>query len=183
GYRALRLANARNVRRLGLYGFGASAHIAIQVARHWGVEVYVFTRSPEHRRLAEELGAAWTGEAGDDPGVQMDSSIIFAPAGQLVPQALRTLRKGGTLVLAGIHMSRIPQFDYALIWGERVVRSVANATRQDAEELLALAAQIPIRTEVETFPMDQANEVLQKLKASEIRGAAVLVSQSQQKPT
>jgi propanol-preferring alcohol dehydrogenase len=162
------------VRRLGLIGFGASAHIALQVARHWGVEPYVFTRGREHRRLAESLGAVWTGGAEDDPGVPMDSTIIFAPAGGLVPPALRGLRKGGTLVLAGIHMSPIPPFDYDLIWGERQMRSVANATRQDAEELLALAAAIPIRTEVETFPMTEAPAVLARLKRSEIQGAAVL---------
>jgi len=176
GYRALRLAGAREARGIGLYGFGASAHITIQVARHWGVEVYVFTRGTEHRELARELGAAWTGAAEDDPGAEMDCSIIFAPSGQLVPPALKLLRKGGTLALAGIHMSPIPQFDYELIWGERVMRSVANATRADAEQLLALAAEIPIHTEVETFPMSQANDVLRKLKRSEIKGAAVLTN-------
>jgi propanol-preferring alcohol dehydrogenase len=174
GYRALRLAGAQGAERLGLYGFGASAHIAIQVARHWGVQVYAFTRSPEHRKLAEELGAVWTGNAGDDPGAEMDASIIFAPSGQLVPPALKALRKGGTLALAGIYMSPIPELDYSLIWGERIMRSVANATRQDAEELLAIAAEIPVRTEVEIFPLDEANEVLGKLKRSEIKGAAVL---------
>jgi propanol-preferring alcohol dehydrogenase len=174
GYRALRLAAPRPAGRLGLYGFGASAHIALQVARAWGVACYVFTRSEEHRRLATELGAVWTGEAGADPGAPLDSAIIFAPAGGLVPTALRAVDKGGTLVLAGIHMSPIPQFDYDLIWGERVLCSVANATRQDAEELLALAAAIPIHTEVESFPLDQANDVLGRLKRSAIRGAAVL---------
>lgn len=174
GYRALRLADARNVRTLGLYGFGASAHIALQIANYWGVRCYVFTRAPEHRKLAEELGAVWTGGSDDDPGVKLDSSIIFAPAGQLVPVALKTLKKGGTLVLAGIHMSPIPQFDYDLLWGERVIRSVANATRQDAEEMLALAAEIPVRTEVTTFPLDEVNEVLRKVKQSEISGAAVM---------
>jgi alcohol dehydrogenase, propanol-preferring len=178
GYRALRLAGAREARRLGLYGFGASAHIAIQVARHWGAEVYVFTRGAEHRKLAEELGAAWTGAAGDDPGAEMDCSIIFAPSGQLVPEALKVLRKGGTLALAGIHMSPIPQFNYELIWGERVMRSVANATRADALELLAMAAEIPVRIEVETFPMAEANEVLRRLKRSDIKGAAVLENDS-----
>jgi len=175
GYRALRLGDVRNIKRLGLYGFGASAHIAIQVARHWGVEVAVFTRSAEHRRLALELGATWAGASGEDSGGPLDCAIIFAPVGALVPVALAALGKGGTLILAGIHMSPIPQFDYDLIWGERGMRSVANATRQDAEELLALAAAIPVRTEVETFPMEQADEVLLKLKRSEIRGAAVLV--------
>jgi propanol-preferring alcohol dehydrogenase len=178
GYRALRFAGGPQGGRLGLYGFGASAHIAIQVARHWGLEVAVFTRNPEHRRLAEHLGAAWTGAAGDDPGAPLDNAIIFAPAGDLVPPALRVLRKGGTLVLAGIHMSPIPALDYDWIWGERGLRSVANATRQDAEDLLALAAAIPIQTEVETFPLAAANEVLLKLKHSGIRGAAVLTCDS-----
>jgi propanol-preferring alcohol dehydrogenase len=176
GYRALRLSAAQAARRVGLYGFGASAHITIQVLRHWGGVPYVFTRGPEHRQLATELGAVWTGAAEDDPGVLLDCAIIFAPAGQLVPPALRALRKGGTLVLAGIHMSPIPQLDYDLIWGERVLRSVANATRRDAEELLALAPAIPIRTEVETFPLAAANEALLRLKRSAIRGAAVLVA-------
>ncbi|MBI3965171.1 MAG: zinc-dependent alcohol dehydrogenase family protein [Chloroflexi bacterium] len=174
GYRALRLAGARDVSRLGLYGFGASAHLAIQVARHWGNEVYVFTRGDTHRRLAVELGAVWTGSAGDDPGVPMDSSIIFAPAGALVPPALRALRKGGTLTLAGIHMSPIPELDYALLWGERVVRTVANATRADAEELLARAADLRLHTEVQSFPLADANEVLRRLAHSQIRGAAAL---------
>jgi len=176
GYRALRLANAKEVQRLGLYGFGSSAHIALQVASHWGVQVYVFTRSPEHRKLAESLGAVWTGTSDDDPNVQMDSSIIFAPAGSLVPTALAKLRKGGTLTLAGIYMSPIPQFDYSQIWGERVIRSVANATRQDAQELLAAATEISIHVEIETYDLDQVNDVLLKLKQSQIRGAAVLVN-------
>ncbi len=174
GYRALRLAGAKDVQRLGMYGFGASAHITLQIARRWGVQVYVFTRSPEHQALARELGATWAGGSDDDPGALMDASIIFAPAGSLVPVALKGLRKAGTMVLAGIHMTPIPQFDYSLLWEERVIRSVANATRQDAEELLRLAAEIPVRTEVETFPLDQANDVLAKLKRSEINGAAVL---------
>jgi propanol-preferring alcohol dehydrogenase len=174
GYRAMRLAGAKEAHRLGLYGFGASAHIAVQVARRWGVDVYVFTRNPEHRKLAESLGAVWTGASQDDPHVQLDTSIIFAPAGELVPGALSRLRKGGTLTLAGIYMSPIPQFEYSLIWGERVMRSVANATRRDAEELLAIASETPLHLEVETYPLDQANEVLLKLKRSAIRGAAVL---------
>jgi propanol-preferring alcohol dehydrogenase len=176
GYRALRLANAKEAQRLGLYGFGSSAHLALQVANHWGVQVYVFTRSPEHRKLAESLGAIWTGSSEDDPNVQMDSSIIFAPAGSLIPPALAKLRKGGTLTLAGIYMSPIPQFDYSLLWGERVIRSVANATRRDAEEMLAVAAEVPIHVEIDTFDLDQVNEVLMKLKRSEIRGSAVLVN-------
>jgi propanol-preferring alcohol dehydrogenase len=174
GYRALRLSEIRPGEKLGLYGFGASAHVTIQVARHWGCEVYVFTRSREHRQLARELGAVWTGPSGSDPGARMDSSVIFAPAGALVPPALGALRKGGTLALAGIHMTPIPQMDYSLIYGERTLRSVANSTREDAEQLLRLAAEIPIHTQVETFPLEEANSVLQMLKRSEIRGAAVL---------
>ena len=174
GYRALRLSEIQPSGKLGLYGFGASAHVTIQVARHWGCEVYVFTRNEEHRQHAQELGAVWTGRAEHDPAAQMDSSIIFAPAGGLVLEALRVLRKGGTLALAGIYMSPIPQMDYGLIYSERTVRSVANSTRQDAEELLRLAAEIPIHTEVETYPLSEANRVLQRLKRSEIRGAAVL---------
>jgi len=174
GYRALRLSEIQPGQRLGLYGFGASAHIAIQVAVHWHCEVFVFTRSPEHRRLAQMLGAAWVGRAEDTPPAQMNSGIIFAPVGHLVPEALRVLDKGGTLALAGIHMSPIPAMDYSLIYGERTVRSVANSTRQDAEEFLRLADEIPIRTEVEIFPLAQANQALQWLKASQIRGAGVL---------
>ncbi len=174
GYRALRLSEIRPGGRLGLYGFGASAHIAIQVAIYWGCEVYVFTRSAEHRRLALDLGAAWVGQAGDDPPQPVDSGIIFAPAGPLVPQALRVLRKGGTLALAGIYMSPIPELNYSLLYGERTVRSVANSTRADAEGLLQVAPQIPIRTEVESYPLEQANQALERLKQSAVRGAAVL---------
>ncbi len=179
GFRALRLAGAKEAERLGLYGFGASAHVVIQVARHWGCEVYVFTRGEEHKRHAHELGAVWVGEAQDDPGVRLDSSIIFAPAGGLVPEALRVLDKGGTLALAGIHMSAIPQMDYELVYGERVVRSVANATRQDAQALLEIAAEIPVRTDVTEFSLEDANEALRQVKHSKISGAAVLtISQS-----
>jgi propanol-preferring alcohol dehydrogenase len=174
GHRALRLSEAEPGCTLGLYGFGASAHVTIQVARHLGCEVCVFTRSKDHQKHAEELGALWVGRASDTPPKEMDSAIIFAPAGALVPEALRVLRKGGTLALAGIHMSPIPQIDYTLIYGERTVRSVANSTREDAEGLLKLAAEIPIRTDVETFPLSEANHVLQRLKRADIRGAAVL---------
>ena len=174
GYRALRLSDIEPGRRLGLYGFGASAHVTIQVARHWDCEVYVFSRSEDHRKHAEELGAAWTGRAEDAPPKPLDSSIIFAPAGGLVPEALRVLAKGGTLALAGIHMSPIPQMEYSLLYGERTVRSVANSTRADAEGLLGLAAEIPIRTDVETFGLGDANHVLERLKRADIRGAAVL---------
>ncbi len=174
GYRSLRLCEVQPGQRLGLYGFGASAHVTIQVARHWGCEVYVFTRGEEHRQHARELGAVWVGGARDDPPAEMDSSITFAPAGWIVPEALRVLRKGGTLAINAIHMSPIPEMDYSLIYGERTVRSVANLTRQDAEELLQLAAEIPIHTDVELYPLEEANRVLQRLKRAEVRGAAVL---------
>ena len=174
GYRALRLSEIRPGERLGLYGFGASAHIAIQIARHWGCEVYVFTRGENHRRLAEALGAAWTGAAEDTPPAPLDAAIIFAPAGRLVPEALRALRKGGTLALAGIYMTPIPPLDYALLYGERTVRSVANSTRQDALELLKVAAEIPVHTEVEVFPLAEANRALRLLTEGKIQGAGVL---------
>ncbi len=174
GYRSLRLSDIRPGGRLGLYGFGASAHIAIQVARHWGCEVYAFSRGAEHRRLARELGAAWTGLAEDTPPAPLDSAIIFAPAGRLVPAALGHLRRGGTLAINAISMSPIPEMPYDLLYYERTVRSVANYTRQDAVEFLRLAAEIPVHTEVEVYPLAQANEALLKLKRSEIRGSAVL---------
>ena len=174
GYRALRLSEVQPGQRLGLYGFGASAHIAIQIARHWDCQVYVFTRSQSHRQLARTLGAVWAGDARDDPGPRMHSSITFAPVGWIVPQALRVLDKGGTLAINAIHMSPIPEMPYQLIYHERTVRSVANSTRQDAEELLHIAAEIPIKTEVNTFPLEEANQVLQALKASQIDGAAAL---------
>lgn len=174
GYRALRLSKIEPGGRLGLYGFGASAHIAIQVAVHWGCEVYVFSRGAHHRELARELGAVWTGQAGEQPPVKLDSGIIFAPAGWLVPLALGHLRKGGTLTLAGITMTELPAMDYGLIYGERVVRSVANATRQDAREFLALAAAIPVRTRVETFRLEEANRALELLEQGKLSGAGVL---------
>ncbi len=174
GYRSFRLSGAQKGDRLGLYGFGASAHIVLQCARHLGCEVWVFTRSREHQELAKKLGAAWVGAAGDPTPGQLDSAILFAPAGGLVPPALGALRKGGTLALAGITMSPIPQLDYASLYHERVVRSVANATREDARDFLELAAQVPIRTEVEMFELEQANAALQALKSSRIAGAGVL---------
>jgi len=174
GYRALRLSEIKPGQRLGLYGFGASAHIAIQVARHWNCETHVFTRSEAHRRHALQLGAAWAGRAEATPPAPIDSAIIFAPAGSLIPDALRVLRPGGTLALAGITMSDIPRMPYDLIYRERTLRSVANATRRDAEELLALAAQIPIHTDVEVAPLAQANEALLCVKRSEVKGAVVL---------
>lgn len=175
GYRALRLSEIKEGERLGLYGFGASAHLALQVARHWGCEVYVFTRSIEHQTLARELGATWVGRAEDSPPEKIQSAIIFAPAGKLVLDALRVLDKGGTVALGGIYMTPIPEIDYgALLYHERTIRSVANATRRDAEELLTLAGQIPLRTEIEIFPLAQINQALHKLKCSEILGAGVI---------
>lgn len=174
GYRALRLSDLKPGERLGLYGFGSSAHIAIQIARAWGCEIYVFTRSAEHRALAHELGAAWTGRSEETPPQPIDRAVIFAPAGRLVLDALRVMRKGGAVATAGIYSTPIPEMDYALLYSERTVRSVANSTRQDVTDLLKVAAEIPVRTEVETFPLDQANQVLQSLKASRIHGAAVL---------
>lgn len=175
GYRALRVSGIRPGGVLGLYGFGASAHIAIQIAKHWGCEVYAFSRSQEHRALARELGATWTGTAQDEPPRKLDAAVIFAPAGSLVPEALRVLDRGGTVALAGITMTPIPELDYGrYLYQERALRSVANATRRDGEELLALAAKIPIRTTVQTFPLAEANQVLKALKEGRITGAAVL---------
>lgn len=174
GYRSLRLSGIQPGGRLGLYGFGASAHLAIQVARHWQCEVYVFTRSQAHRRHAAELGAVWTGGAEEKPPRLLDAGITFAPAGWIVPEALGHVRPGGTVAINAIHMSPIPEMAYSLIYGERILRSVANFTRQDAEEFLQLAAEIPLETAVEIFDLTGANEVLQKLKDSRIRGAAVL---------
>ena len=196
GYRCLRLAGVlgqslpgadlagsdpagSGPRLLGLFGFGAAAHICLQIARHLGWEVAVYTRGAEHRRLALELGATWAGPAGESPrpataSPPLDAAIIFAPAGDLVIDALKALRKGGIVALGGIYSSPIPPIDYPLIYHERVVRSVANSTRADARELLALAPQVPVRTEVQVFPLEQANEALLALKESRIRGAAVL---------
>jgi propanol-preferring alcohol dehydrogenase len=180
GYRCLRLTGLeqRDWRgaRIGLYGFGAAGHVCIQLARARGAEVYVCTRDRErHQALARELGAVWVGDAFDEPPVKLHASIIFAPAGELVPVALRAIRKGGTVVLGGIHMSAIPSFDYALVYGERVVRSVANNTREDGQEFLAEAARIPVRTHVQAFSFEEANDALMALKNDSIRGAGVLV--------
>ena len=175
GFRALRLSDIKPGGRIGLYGFGASAHIAIQILRHWGCEVYVFTRSHHHRDLATELGAAWTGSAEEHPPHLSDSAVIFAPAGQLVVSALKVLDKGGTVALAGIHMSPIPGFEYNILYHERTLRSVANSTRQDVRDLLELAGRIPLQTETEAFPLADVNRALQRLKKSEIRASGVLV--------
>jgi len=174
GYRALRLTG--DAGRLGLYGFGASAHIVAQVARHQGRRVFAFTRGgdEEAQAFARELGAEWAGDALGPAPEELDAAIIFAPAGELVPAALAVTAKGGTVVCAGIHMSDIPSFPYELLWGERAVRSVANLTRRDGEELLALAPQVPVRTEVEEHSLSEANEALARLRAGAVRGAAVL---------
>ncbi|MFH0931568.1 MAG: zinc-binding dehydrogenase, partial [Candidatus Zixiibacteriota bacterium] len=175
GYRALKLSEIKPGERLGLYGFGASAHIAIQIATHWNCEVYVFTRSAEHQKLALKLGAAWAGKAEQTPPKKLHSSIIFAPAGELVPLALKALNKSGTLALAGIYMSPIPQFDYTEnLYYEKTLRSVANSTRKDGEELLKLAEEIPLRTVISVFPLKEANQALQLLKQGKINGAGVL---------
>ncbi len=174
GYRALRLSGARGGDRLGLYGFGASAHLVIQVAQHLGQEVLVFTRSTHHRELARALGALWVGGPQDQPPEPLDAALVFAPAGWVVPHALAAVRPGGVVVLAGIHMTPIPELPYRLLHGERVLRSVAHATRQDAVEFLRLAAEVPVRAQVEIHPLDQANEVLLRLKRGEVQGAAVL---------
>ena len=174
GYRTLRLAEARAGERLGLYGFGSSAHIVIQVARHMEMEVYVYTRTPRHQELARRLGAAWVGQAEEGTPDSLDSAIIFAPAGPLVPVALRALRKGGTLALAGIYMSPIPEMDYSILYGERTLRSVANSTRRDVQELLSLAREIPIHTEVQAFSLEEANLALQLLKQGGINGSGIL---------
>jgi len=175
GYRALSLAG--NGRRLGLYGFGAAAHIVAQVARHQGREIYAFTRPGDAaaQEFSRHLGAVWAGDSDAPPPRPLDAALIFAPVGALVPAALSATVKGGRVVCAGIHMSDIPSFPYALLWGERSLQSVANLTRADGKEFLALAPQIPVRTEVERFPLAQANEALACLRAGRITGAAVLV--------
>jgi propanol-preferring alcohol dehydrogenase len=174
GYRSLRLAG--DAERLGLYGFGASAHIVAQVARHEGRRVFAFTRAGdgEAQAFARELGAEWAGDALAPAPEELDAAIIFAPAGELVPAALAAVAKGGSVVCAGIHMSDIPSFPYELLWGERVLRSVANLTRRDAEEFMALAPRVPVRTEVEAFPLAEANEALARLRSGDVRGAIVL---------
>jgi len=175
GYRSL--VKAGNGSRLGIYGFGAAAHIVAQVAKHQKREVYAFTRpgDSEAQQFALSLGAVWAGGSNEQPPVKLDAAIIFAPVGALITQALKAVRKGGTVVSGGIHMSDIPSFPYALLWEERSIRSVANLTRRDGAEFLQLAPQVPVRTEVETFALEQANEALQRLRSGRIRGAAVLV--------
>ncbi|MGH9639844.1 MAG: zinc-dependent alcohol dehydrogenase family protein [Bryobacteraceae bacterium] len=174
GFRCLRLSNLKRGGRLAFYGFGAAAHVAIQVALHWGIEVYACTRGKKHQQLALQLGSVWAGEASEQPPKQLDAGIIFAPAGELVPPALKALKKGGVLVLGGIHMSPIPSFDYDLLYQERMIRSVANNTRKDGEDFLRVAAEIPIHSQVTVFPLREANRALNDLKSDRINGAAVL---------
>jgi propanol-preferring alcohol dehydrogenase len=174
GFRCLRVSGIEPGGTLGLYGFGAAAHVAIQVARYWGVRVLAFTRDVRHQKLALELGAVWAGGGKEESPEKLDAAILFAPAGELVPAALRNLDRGGVVVAGGIHMSPIPQMPYDLLYWERVVRSVANNTRKDGEDFLELAAKIPVHTQTETFPLDQANAALNALKHDAIRGAAVL---------
>ncbi len=175
GYRSYRMIG-EGVDRLGIYGFGAAAHIIAQVAVHQGKDVFAFT-SPgdaEAQKFAKRLGAIWAGDSTAIPPEELDAAIIFAPVGSLVPAALRACIKGGVVVCGGIHMSDIPSFPYHLLWGERVVRSIANLTRKDGEELLSLAPKVPIKTEIESFPLEQANEALERLRSGRIQGAAVL---------
>jgi len=174
GFRSLRLSGIKAGAYLGFYGFGAAAHVAIQVARHWRVEVFACTRDVRHQKLALELGATWAGGTFDEPPKKLDAAIVFAPAGEIVPAALKALKKGGVLVLGGIHMSPIPSFSYELLYQERVIRSVANNTRKDGEDFLSVAAEIPIRTRVQVFPLTEANRALNALKNDAIPGAAVL---------
>jgi propanol-preferring alcohol dehydrogenase len=175
GYRSLKMAG--DARRLGIYGFGAAAHIVAQVARHQGREVFAFTRPGDAvaQEFAKSLGAVWAGDSTSPPPQPLDAAIIFAPAGSLVPQALRAVTKGGTVVCGGIHMSEIPSFPYNILWGERSVCSVANLTRSDGEEFLALAPRVPVRTEIQTFPLAEANEALSRLRHGKLQGAAVLM--------
>ena len=176
GYRSLRLAEIEPGQRLGLYGFGASAHLAIQVARYWGCEVFVFTRGQRHRELAEQLGAAWVGDARDEPPAKLDAAVTFAPVGWIVPEALRALAPGGTLAVNAVHLDGVPALDYQkhLYW-EKTLRSVANLTHEDARQFLRLAGEIPLETTVRTFPLEEANEALRRLKSSDIEAAAALV--------
>ena len=175
GYRSYRMTE--DATRIGFYGFGAAAHILIQVANYQGKQVFAFTRSgdTQGQQFARNLGAVWAGSSDELPPEELDAAIIFAPVGKLVPAALKAVRKGGIVVCAGIHMSDIPSFPYQILWGERILRSVANLTRQDGEEFLTLAPQIPIHTEVTSFPLSSANEALDALRTGKINGAAVLV--------
>ena len=176
GFRAWRMAGAATLRRLGLYGFGAAAHIVAQVARYEGRRVFAFTRAgdDDSRRFARALGCEWAGASDDAPPEELDAAIVFAPIGALVPAALRALAKGGTVVCAGIHMSDIPSFPYELLWGERSVRSVANLTRADGQEFLELAPRVPVRTHVTSYALARAGEALADLRAGRVVGASVV---------
>jgi propanol-preferring alcohol dehydrogenase len=176
GFRSLRVAGVEHGERVGLFGFGASAHLAIAVLRAWHCEVYVSTRGASHRRLAESLGAAWVGNETEKPPLQLDRAVTFAPSGDVVVAALSSLRKGGVVAINAIHLDRIPQFDYdSLLWGERQLRSVANMTRSDARDFLQIASEIDLRPKVTVFSLDQANEALAAVKSDAIDGAAVIV--------
>lgn len=182
GYRSLRMAG--DAKRLGIYGFGAAAHIVTQVARHEGRDVFAFTRAGDGdaQEFARGLGAVWSGASDDTPPELLDAAIIFAPVGALVPAALRAVIKGGTVVCAGIHMSDIPSFPYDILWGERTVCSVANLTRLDGEEFLALAPKIPVKTEISGYPLAKANEALSDLREGRLQGAAVLLTDEAMEP-
>jgi propanol-preferring alcohol dehydrogenase len=176
GFRSLRVAGVQHGERVGLFGFGASAHLAIAVLRAWKCEVYVSTRGESHRRLAESLGATWVGNETDKPPAELDRAVTFAPSGDVVVAALGCLRKGGVVAINAIHLDRFPEFDYdRLLWGERQIRSVANMTRSDARDFLQLAAEIGLRPKVTVFRLDQANEALAAVKGDAIDGAAVIV--------
>jgi alcohol dehydrogenase, propanol-preferring len=176
GFRSVRVAGVERGERVGLFGFGASAHLALPVLRHWGCQVFVSTRGASHRKLAQSLGADWVGDESQRPPVELDRAITFAPSGNVVVAALSSLRKGGVVAINAIHLDRIPEFDYdRLLWGERQIRSVANMTRQDARDFLQLAAEIPLRPKATRFSLEQANEALMALKNDAIDGAAVLV--------
>jgi propanol-preferring alcohol dehydrogenase len=175
GYRTYRLAG-ENIERLGIYGFGAAAHIIAQIAKHEGKSIYAFTKpgDTQAQEFARQLGAIWTGDSTEQPPEKLDAALIFAPVGSLIVEALKATVKGGTVVSGGIHMSDIPTFPYHLLWEERVIRSVANLTRQDGEEFLTVAPKVPVKTDVHTFPLEQANEALDHLRHGQIRGAVVL---------
>jgi propanol-preferring alcohol dehydrogenase len=176
GFRAIRVAGVEKGDRVGLFGFGASAHLTIRVLQSWDCEVYVSTRGESHRKLAGELGATWVGTENEKPPVELDRAVTFAPSGDVVIAALSSLRKGGVVAINAIHLDRMPQFDYdRLLWGERQIRSVANMTRRDARDFLQLAAEIKLQAEVTSFPLDKVNEGLQLLKNDAIDGAAVIV--------
>jgi propanol-preferring alcohol dehydrogenase len=174
GFRCLRTCALQSGQVLGMYGFGAAAHVAIQVARHWGLRVFAFSRDTKHQKHARELGAEWAGTSAQSPPSKLDAAIIFAPAGELVIAALKVMKRGGSVVMGGIHSTPIPALDYSLLYDERVIRSVANNTRQDGEDFLRVAAEIPIRTEVKLFPLSEANAALLEHKRGAIRGTAVL---------